>query len=332
MLLTIACLIIILVFLKWSAEFTASILFAFVLTVLFWPIVQWFRKKGMSHGWAVVTINFLILIGVGCLILVLNSSGTQLVKKLPHYQQQLQKQLVPFQSILKSSKINVTGTTFQKLVNPGELASAGFSFLSSLLSNTTSLFLFLLILFFMIIASDQVVKKFHKNFQNHNTFVSNFVVWSSNIQQQYRVQTGNNLITATLAGLIFWFFKIDFAGLWAFFTFIFAYIPNIGTTLAGIPPSLLAFILYGPKTAILVIALLIGINLVMDNLVTPRFMGKTLNIPTAFVFFSFIFWTWIFGALGTFLSLPITLGIRTFFVSNRRLQFLADLLTDEKDQ
>lgn len=327
---TIACLIIILVFLKWSADFTALILFAFVLSVLSWPIIQWFRKKGMSHGLAIVTIIFLIVIGVSFLILILNSLGAQFVERLPHYQQQFNKQVSPLQEVLKSWNITMPRDTVQEIIKPAELAKGGFEIISSLLTNTTNVFLFLLILFFMIIASDGVVKKFHKRFRDHDTFASNFAAWSNNIQQQYRVQTLNNLIIAILAGLIFWFFKIDFAGLWAFFTFILAYIPNIGTTLAAIPPAVLAFILYGPWTAIIVIALLIVINLIMDNFVTPRFVGKQLNISPAFVFFSFIFWSWIFGALGIFLSLPITLAMRTFFASNRALHFLADLLTDEK--
>src|SRR5689334_22557556 len=125
MLVTIACLIIILVFLKLSADFTAPILFAFVLSLLFWPLIQWFRKKGMSHGLAITTIIFLILIGVSCLILVLNSSGSEFVKRLPHYQQQLNKQLVPLQATLKKWNITMPRNTVQEILKPAELAKGG---------------------------------------------------------------------------------------------------------------------------------------------------------------------------------------------------------------
>jgi predicted PurR-regulated permease PerM len=122
---------------------------------------------------------------------------------------------------------------------------------------------------------------------------------------------------------------IDLAPLWGVLVFFLAYIPNIGIGLASIPPVFLAFILHGWQTALLTIALIILLNFIMDNIFTPKFMGITLKLPTIIVFLSFMFWTWIFGPLGAFISLPLTLAIRGLLASSPQTAFIAQILTSE---
>ena len=223
-LLTIACLIIILVFLKWSSAFLAPVFFAFTLTLLFWPAIQWLKSKGMPRGLAILTISVSAFLGIVILLLVISYSATQLVEKLPYYEQSLNKQLAPLYATIENWGVDLSSIALINETNTPELAKAALNFVTVVILNMTNIIFFLMMLLFMIIASDTVVGKFNEHYKKGHVFMTNFFSWSKNIQQQYRVQTSNNLISAILVTIIFYLLRIDFAILWGFFTFVFAYI------------------------------------------------------------------------------------------------------------
>jgi AI-2 transport protein TqsA len=69
----------------------------------------------------------------------------------------------------------------------------------------------------------------------------------------------------------------------------------------------------------------------MDNAVTPRIMGKGLNLPVLLVFLSFLFWSWVFGFIGALLAIPATLFVKTLIQGHQETRFLVVLLSGEVD-
>ncbi len=67
----------------------------------------------------------------------------------------------------------------------------------------------------------------------------------------------------------------------------------------------------------------------MDNAVTPRIMGKGLNLPILLVFLSFLFWTWVFGFIGALLAIPATLFVKTLLQGRQETHFLVVLLSGQ---
>ena len=49
------------------------------------------------------------------------------------------------------------------------------------------------------------------------------------------------------------------------------------------------------------------IHLLMENLVFPAIMGRQWEINPFIVFIAIIFWTWLWGAVGAMLALPLSL-------------------------
>ena len=101
---------------------------------------------------------------------------------------------------------------------------------------------------------------------------------------------------------------VDFPLLWAFLSFLFSFIPNIGFILSIIAPAFIALVELGPTAAIIVIVGFIIINGIVENVIRPKFMGKELNISLTMIFLSLIFWTWILGAMGAILAIPLTIS------------------------
>jgi hypothetical protein len=81
----------------------------------------------------------------------------------------------------------------------------------------------------------------------------------------------------------------------------------------------------------LIIVMIIILNAFMDNAVTPRIMGKGLNLPILLVFLSFLFWSWVFGFVGALLAIPATLFVKTLLQGRQETRFLVVLLSGQVD-
>jgi len=71
--------------------------------------------------------------------------------------------------------------------------------------------------------------------------------------------------------------------------------------------------------------------MVIGNVVEPKMMGQGMGLSTLVVFISLIFWGYVLGTVGMFLSVPLTMSLKIVFEQNPRLQWIAVLLGTTKD-
>ncbi len=83
-----------------------------------------------------------------------------------------------------------------------------------------------------------------------------------------------------------------------------SFIPNFGPILSAIPAILLAFI-NSPVTALYVIALYVGVQIIESNLVTPLIERRTVELPPALTVVSQIALGVTLGGLGLVLATPL---------------------------
>jgi predicted PurR-regulated permease PerM len=98
-----------------------------------------------------------------------------------------------------------------------------------------------------------------------------------------------------------------------------------------LPAVVIAFILYGWGTALVILVIGIILNATMDNAVTPRIYGKGLNLPVLLVFVSFLIWSWVFGFVGALLAIPATLFVKALLQGRQETRFLVVLLSGQND-
>jgi predicted PurR-regulated permease PerM len=127
-------------------------------------------------------------------------------------------------------------------------------------------------------------------------------------------------------GLLVWACEVDYPVLWGVLAFLLNYVPNIGSILAGIPAVLLGFLQHGSLTALVLISGYAGVNIVMGNLIEPRFMGRGLGLSTLIVFLSLIFWGWVLGPVGMLLSIPLTMIVKIALESNKDTAWISVIL------
>jgi AI-2 transport protein TqsA len=105
---------------------------------------------------------------------------------------------------------------------------------------------------------------------------------------------------------------VDTPVVWCFLYFLLDFIPSVGYIIALVPPTLVTLLMYGWERALVVACGLLLTNLIVDNVVTPMFMKKAVNISVLEITLSLVFWTFLFGVMGAILAIPLTLALKKF--------------------
>ncbi|MEE9118243.1 MAG: AI-2E family transporter, partial [Calditrichia bacterium] len=128
------------------------------------------------------------------------------------------------------------------------------------------------------------------------------------IRKYVSISAFTGLLTAIGNFILLLILGVDFPFLWAFLSLLFSFIPNIGFVLSVIPPAFLALAESGVTEAIIIVIGFVIINAIVENIIKPKFMGEELNLSLFVIFLSLIVWTWILGAMGAILAIPLTIS------------------------
>ena len=105
--------------------------------------------------------------------------------------------------------------------------------------------------------------------------------------------------------------------------------PNIGSIIAAVPAVLLAFVQHGMLIALMGAGGYLLANVIIGNIIEPRFLGKGLGLSTLVVFISLVFWGWVFGPVGMLLSVPLTMFVKIALDSSDESRWLSILMDSE---
>jgi len=147
------------------------------------------------------------------------------------------------------------------------------------------------------------------------------------------IRTALSAASAVAAGLWLWATGVDFALAWAILIFLLNYIPNIGSIVGVVPPTIMALIQPdgGLVWAIVVIAGLTLIEQVIGNFLSPRVEGRALAISPVVLLASLLVWSYIWGVAGAFLAAPMTIMLLVIFAHTPKLRPLALLISRTED-
>ena len=144
------------------------------------------------------------------------------------------------------------------------------------------------------------------------------------------IKTLLSLITATASWVIMKSVGLDFAEFWALLIFFLNYIPNIGAFIATGFPALLALIQFQSWIPFVVITSgIVMVQFVVGNLLEPRFLSKSLNLSPLVILVALALWGAMWGILGMFLSVPITVMMLIIFAHFDATRPIAILLSQD---
>ena len=87
----------------------------------------------------------------------------------------------------------------------------------------------------------------------------------------------------------------------------------------------------GFPASLLTLGVYILVNVGIGNVIEPKMMGRGLGLSTFIVFFGLIFWGFVLGYVGMFLSVPIMMVIKIILEYNPKTKWIAALLGTKDD-
>ena len=290
------------------------------------PLLFWLRRKKIPMGISLVFVIIGIL-GIGLLVGVLvGTSLNDFSQALPQYQERLQEKMSAISSLLGKFGFTLSDKMLLKYVDPGaamRLATTMLAGIGNMLSNA---FLIFLTVIFILLEAASFPTKLYSAFGSSKMSMENFDNFTANINRYMVIKTWMSLGTGVLVTIWLAVLGVDYPVLWGLLAFMFNYVPNIGSMIAAVPAILLAFIQLGTTTAILASVGYILFNVIIGNVIEPRFMGRGLGLSTLVVFLSLIFWGWVLGPVGMVLSIPLTMALKIALSSKDETKWISTLL------
>jgi predicted PurR-regulated permease PerM len=180
---------------------------------------------------------------------------------------------------------------------------------ASIASVGTAFGMILIYIVFIFIEQGTFSRKLRALFPDKRKFTKiSFILHSidSRMKKYLFVKTGISLATAVFIYIGMALLGVEFAGLWAFFTFILNYIPTFGSIAAAILPMVYVFATTGDiRVPIIIAAQYAVVNLIFGNILDPKLTGKSLNLSSLAILINLVFWGMIWGPAGMFFSVPI---------------------------
>jgi predicted PurR-regulated permease PerM len=124
------------------------------------------------------------------------------------------------------------------------------------------------------------------------------------------------LLMSSLTGLLIGLglfamgFQVDEAFIWAITAMMFDFIPIFGPIASGAMIVLYVISVRGMESALLAVTGILVINNVVSNIIEPGYFGNVLPIGKITVLLCLIIWGSLWGLVGVFLAVPLTIMIK----------------------
>ncbi|MFD1813478.1 AI-2E family transporter [Rhodococcus gannanensis] len=288
---------------------------ALMLVVAVQPLGDWLQRKGLPR-WAAVVATLIavyaILLG---LIAALAISVAQLATLLPEYADKADALIADVQQWLAGLDIGsdqadkaLSSIDFGKLI--GFLDDVLFG----LLGVFSNLFFLLALVLFMAMDASSFGDRMRAVAFARPDIAYAFSSFASGTRSYLIVSTVFGLIVAVIDAGALWALGIPLPVLWGLLSFITNYIPNIGFVVGLIPPALIALLQGGPMLMLWVIVLYSVINVAIQSVIQPKFVGDAVGLSVTVTFLALVFWGWVLGPLGALLAIPATLLVKALLL------------------
>ncbi len=313
---------------KAAAGIIAPSMLALVLTIAVMPI----RRLAERHGWPSWSATLTALVAAYLILLVM-VVGTvvcliKFVDLLPTYAAEAKDITKSIEDGLAQLGLSTKATSdaLSKL-DPTKVAEALAEVISGISGALGFLFFLVTLMFFFVVAVPGFaprVAALQRVKPELAAALGKFLAGS----QTYLLMTALfGAIVGVLDAGALWLLGVPLPLVWGFFSFLTNFIPNIGFVIGIIPPAFLALLDDGWKGLLLVVVAYSVLNVTIQTFIQPRIVGNSVGLSAEITFMSLVVWTFLLGALGALLAVPMTLLVRAVFIdSDSRASWVAPLI------
>ncbi|QOP40792.1 AI-2E family transporter [Sulfurimonas marina] len=321
----LASVVIILAGIKTASSIIVPFLLSIFIAIILAPTFSYLKSKGLPSALSLVVVLGLFMLLIVLVVKLISTSAYQFTNNIEDYSSKLN---IYYQYVVDfANTIGYTLTTesVSEMVNAKQIMK----FISSMVQGVGALFtngfVVILTVAFMLLEADTFVEKIKRSSKNGLSHIDEIF---SKIKHYMIIKALISFVTAFIIYVALVLIGTDYPFLWAVLAFLLNFIPNIGSILAAVPAVLISLVELGFVSASLVAGIYVAVNIIIGSIVEPKIMGKGLGVSTLVVFLSLIFWGWLLGIVGMFLSIPLTIMAKIIFNANEKTQWIALLLDD----
>jgi predicted PurR-regulated permease PerM len=334
-----------------AAEVLKPLALAVLLSFALAPLAGFFERRRVPRAIAVLLT---VVLALGCLSgigFVVVRQLSMLAYQLPSYQERIQKKvdfLKPSEDTVLSRAQKVAGDVFKSLdtpVVPGpqamdvrvveqptfrqRLQAAVGPSMEFLGVGTFVLILVLFMLMNREDVGDRIVQLFGQRRINLTTRTMGEI--GQRISRYLTMITLVNVGYGLTVGLGLWAIGVPYAVLWGCLAAMMRFIPYVGAAVAFLLPLVFSIAdSTGWRQPLEVVALFGAVEVAL-NYLEPVIYGKTTGVSALGLLVAAMFWTWLWGLLGTLLSTPMTLCLAVLGKYVPSLGFFATILGEEAE-
>lgn len=307
---------------------------AMFITLLFLPLMRWFKRQNIHKAVALIAIAIII---VGTLII-----GIVLVRLSSNEILSVDAQFINKAEFKLTNGI-VSIEKFFGIERPeGKNAikyymSNGFSgsFTATFNSIKSTVSIVLMTLFFVILLlSESINLETVMNriiFKQRHASVKTFVKIEKDIIKFLKVKFFVSLLTGIGFTLACWAFGINFPIFWGLLAFLINFVQMIGSIVSVVLLSLFALVeLDSTGTLLFFICTITMVQAIFGGVLEPIMLGRTFSVNIIVVLIMLMFWGFIWGIPGLIMSIPITVFIKIILDQFPNTQGIASLMAASK--
>ena len=302
-----------------GARSTAGIIgpafLALVLTITVHPVRRALVRRNVPE-WlvavAVVVSVYLLLISVSVALLV---SAGRLAQLLPQYKGEFDTYTAQLSSWLTSLGVTQDqASSVGESLDPSSVISVIGDAFNAVLAVLSSFFFILTVALMMAFDTGGAERVMNVVRTTRPHLVDAMTSFAHGTRVYMAVAAGFGFIVAVIDGVALYLMGVPGAFIWAVLAFVTNFIPNIGFVIGVIPPAIIGLLEGGPALMIGVIAVYSVINVVIQSVIQPRYVGDAVGLSPTITLLSLIFWAWALGAIGALLAVPFSLFLRAVLI------------------
>jgi len=292
--------------------FTIAILLAFVM----YPLVKGLDKFKFPR---LLSISLVVIIMVAILYIlgmVLYTSGKTIFSFYPKYEVRLTEIYIRIASLFElpyDESLSFWENLWGQLGIRTFVRHFTYSFSSVFVQFIKNAGLVLIFMVFILLEASYFKEKLEAAFEERSERINK--MGHDLMSQVSRYLAAKFLISLINAVVFFIAFKLiglEFAVVWGAVQFFLNFIPALGSIIAGVIISLFALVQFWPNPApiIFVVTFILGSNMILGNILDPKFIGDRVGLSPLMVLISLVFWGFLWGFAGMVLAVPMTVIIK----------------------
>ncbi|MGE3820542.1 MAG: AI-2E family transporter [Isosphaeraceae bacterium] len=344
-------------FLYFTGEILKPLALSFLISFALIPFTRLFERLGLPRLGAVLITVVIVLGFIVGISFVVGEQIAALAERVPEYQQNIHDKL---EGVIQPGRdstphrltvlVEQIGAELKKLGPPETIEGdpvqkvevvQDSSFLDRVRSAVgptlgflgVSSFVFILVLFILVGREDlrdRIVGLFGQRQVGLTTRTMEEI--GLRISRYLSMFAFMNLSFGVVVALGLSLIGLPYTVLWGSVAGLLRFIPYIGPTVGALLPLMFSFAHFEGWLQPLEVVLLFSVlEIVLNSYLEPVIYGKSTGVSALGLLIAALFWTWLWGGVGLFLSTPLTVCLAVLGKTIPRLRFLSTLLDEEAD-